>query len=802
MAGEEDTTDTPAEQVGTQSTDGAKGKAKKARPIWPETVSGVPKADFTAWVRQCVEHSRSLGIWVIPLYYHKDPGHKWTQYQFKLSDWKVGVNTGAVYPRSHLVKADGTPGLPICDVDVDHLTWIKLAPDFLPATGARWGRESKPQSHWAYQSDLAYAMKRARLSLNHPKKDAEGKPIGKALEFWIGCFDEKGQDSCMQSAIPPGVHKSGEEIRWEEGCSFELAAEVPGEELLRAYCKLGLAGIIVEMWPASETGHDPIRAIAGWLARLNWTWGEIEHFVRAVAKHVRTPSGDAYDLDELIRNAKGMYDWHQESGQGQGLPTVRSLFGGAPDDKAVELLRLREEVDQQSLIEDELARGFIDRHGHELRFVKDWGWMAYDGVKWSKDGTHHHEWLAREFLKATAPGGMRTNKVTRAVINLARSDIRIVAEPEEFDKDDWLLNTPVGVFDLKAFAWREHDPALLLTKCTAVAPDWDMPTPKWDAFLRRVHSDDEAMIAYHYRLFGYGLTGLTKEESVHFFWGQGGNGKNTETDTITAAMGDYHAVIPMSVLLAHKHEQHPTGLASLAGARLVTANETGAGRTWDEELIKSMTGGGKMKARFMNKDFFEFEPKFTLVVIGNNKPKIRIVDDAIRRRMQLAHFNVTIPKKERDNDLKTKLRDEMSGILAKVIDGCLDWQGQGLNPPQAVLDATAQYLDEQDTFGEFVRVALAWYDEKYKTWDFEKLRKSTPLEHRYPAADVFAAWCTYSRETLNEHPGHARTFNDRMAALGYVKDKNEGGMVWLGVGLTTEGQELARTAGALPSMAF
>src|SRR5205807_8085592 len=108
-------------------------------------------------------------------------------------------------------------------------------------------------------------------------------------------------------------------------------------------------------------------------------------------------------------------------------------------------------------------------------------------------------------------------------------------------------------------------------------------------------------------------------------------------------------------------EQHPTDLAGLRGARLVTAAETEDGARWAESKIKSLTGGDEITARLMRCDFFQFRPEFKLIIAGNHKPGLRSVDEAIRRRLFLVPFTVTIPASERDPRLREKLRAESPG---------------------------------------------------------------------------------------------------------------------------------------------
>jgi putative DNA primase/helicase len=211
------------------------------------------------------------------------------------------------------------------------------------------------------------------------------------------------------------------------------------------------------------------------------------------------------------------------------------------------------------------------------------------------------------------------------------------------------------------------------------------------------------MIDYIQRLFGYFLTGFIKEHALPFGWGPGANGKTTVMTAVVGTMGDYAKVAAMETFTESQGERHPTDLAMLRGARLVTAQETEEGHYWAESRIKALTGGDPITARFMRQDFFTYLPTFKVFIAGNHRPRLRNVDEAMARRIHMIPFNVVIPKKERDPDLPEKLKKEWPEILAWMIEGAVKWQKEGLRPPQAVLSATAEYFDEEDTVGRWLK---------------------------------------------------------------------------------------------------
>ena len=291
-----------------------------------------------------------------------------------------------------------------------------------------------------------------------------------------------------------------------------------------------------------------------------------------------------------------------------------------------------------------------------------------------------------------------------AIERLARADQRIAVTVNEWDADPWLLNTPSGTVNLRTGETRKHDPDDKLTKITGVAPDAELPDSIVDPISR--HCDgrqlrSDRVPAAHGRLFAHRLDqrGRAVLPLRHR--------RKRQVDLPEChhrLRGEYQGVAPIETFTVSNNERHPTELAGLRGARLVTAVETEEGRRWDESKIKALTGGDTIPARFMRQDFFEYMPQFKLIIAGNHKPGLRSVDEAIRRRFNLIPFTVTIPPEERDPEFPEKLKAEWPGILAWMIDGCVAWQQQGLAPPQVVTEATAAYLEGEDAIS-------AWIDE-------------------------------------------------------------------------------------------
>ncbi len=425
--------------------------------------------------------------------------------------------------------------------------------------------------------------------------------------------------------------------------------------------------------------------------------------------------------------------------------------------------------------DDNLALIFADQNEDRLRYVQKWGtWMAWDGMRWTEDDAllplDHARRVCREQAarcKDTPKQAahIASAKTVYATANLARSDYRIIATADQWDSDRMALNTPGGIVDLHSGEMRPQRREDYCTKITAVSPDECCMPALWFQFLDRITGGDRELRSYLARVFGYCLTGETKEHAFFFGHGHGANGKSVLLGTISKILGDYARTASMETFTASKTERHPTDIAALQGARLVTAIETEQGRAWAEAKIKTLTGGDRITARRMKQDPFEFDPQFKLVIAGNHKPSLSRVDESISRRLHLIPFDVTIPMPERDPELPDKLKNEWPGILKWMIDGCLEWQRQGLQPPKAVTAATDEYLRSEDTFA-------AWLTEKTER-DRTALTKSSLL---------FADWKEWA-ERAGENPGSNKKFSQNLQEKGFDTDHSRAGSFFVGVRL-------------------
>ncbi len=427
------------------------------------------------------------------------------------------------------------------------------------------------------------------------------------------------------------------------------------------------------------------------------------------------------------------------------------------------------------LSHDALAEAFSEAYGADWRYVSKWGkWYGWRGDGWIEDEAERIVGLAklttRESLQwpeaaSLTPSSRRDiNSIgtAKALLSFARSKTEIAASVDQWDTDPLLLGVPGGVIDLASGQMLQPARTQYITKRCAVAPAAGKPE-LWLKYLDRAHEGVDSVIAYLQRYAGYCATGETKEHALAFLYGTGRNGKGVFLETVSGILGDYARTASMDTFTEQKHPAHSTELARLHGARLVITEEAAQGSRWNEGRVKHMTGGGKITAHYMRQDDFEFTPSFKLLIAANHKPMLRSVDEAIKSRIHLVHFNVTIPPEERDKDLLKKLQAEWPQILGWILDGCAEWQRTGLAVPAQILDATEKYVEAEDVMG-------AWLDE---------CCERTGENDGRTLYESYRKWC----EAQGEYPTSRRSWANTMLERTFDLRKSSGKSIYVGVSL-------------------
>lgn len=430
------------------------------------------------------------------------------------------------------------------------------------------------------------------------------------------------------------------------------------------------------------------------------------------------------------------------------------------------------------------ARRLAKAYRRILRYVTTWAkYLVWDGKRFYVDSTNGAvQRLAKEIVDGlwvdimtlANSGNFETRELEKfisfakasakrngiqATIDLARSEPGMPISHERLDRNPMLFNVSNGIIDLTAGKVRGHDPADLQTKLAPVVFNPAAQCPIWLSVLNRIMGGRQELVGYLQRASGLSLTGNVSEHVLFLCYGTGANGKSLFLNTLAAMMGpDYAMKAPADLLLAKHGESHPTEMASLFGMRMVSCIESDDGRRFAEARVKELTGGDPVTARRMREDFWTFNPTHKLWMAANHKPIVKGNDHGIWRRMRLIPFTVTIPDAEQDKALPEKLRAELPGILNWAIQGCLEWQRGGLQDPDCVLAATAEYRGEQDVIGQFLQ---------------DKCQQGEALE-----ATASKLYLTYKgwAEQQGEKPISQRRFGTIMTERGFERFRNNG--IW------------------------
>jgi putative DNA primase/helicase len=371
----------------------------------------------------------------------------------------------------------------------------------------------------------------------------------------------------------------------------------------------------------------------------------------------------------------------------------------------------------QSLNDTGNAVRFGARHISEVIYVPGLGWYVWEVSRWCRDGVGKVMELAKQVARdifkeaAVASDDSLQKRVVQhataslkaanldAALKLARSLPELVVGVDQLDSHDMLLGVANGIIDLRTGKLLAAQRDQLITRHSPVIFDVKATCPQFLTFLDQVTGGDKTLMRYLQRVVGYAMTGSTAEQCLFFLYGSGANGKSVFLNVIKELLGgDLSCQTPSETLMVKK-SSGTNDIARLQNVRAVIANEVEDGTLLAEALVKQMTGGEVLSARFHYQEFFEYMPKFKLFIAGNHKPVIRGRDNGIWRRIRLIPFTVTIPKAKQDFHLQTKLRAELPGILNWAIKGCGDWQKTGLSEPKLISDAVETYRAEMDVFG-------------------------------------------------------------------------------------------------------
>ena len=472
----------------------------------------------------------------------------------------------------------------------------------------------------------------------------------------------------------------------------------------------------------------------------------------------------------------------QTGGSRDTAPAAGGQGGGAHDDGVDDTLDRRYAFTPLTDLGN--AERFAGRFGNSLRYCPALGWLAWDNRRWRRDGADERVKLSEHLTvraiqdeadavrnsdldyevrkgvwysdKVAAwgrasEGAAKLGSISKRAAAIMAIGIELLdADPMKITVKNGTLHVARRDGDEPYVQLRPHDPGDFITRLAPVVYDPAAACPLYDRFLDEIHPADvdaegdpikpvrRSMQAFLHRWFGYSLTGDASEQKMVFLYGKGRNGKGVLVNIVSHVAGDYADSIGIESFLdsgrARAGGQATPDLAGLPGVRLLGTSEPKKGATLDESLVKLFTGGDRIKARHLNKDFFSFVPQAKLTMQGNYRPKISGADEGIWGRIVLVPCLVFIPPERRDLKLFDKLKVESSGVFNRLLDGLCGWLDHGLMLPDSVKAATAEYRADSDPLARFLDVCVV-----------------QSVKSRVQASDMhalFSAWAKANGETV------------------------------------------------------
>lgn len=475
--------------------------------------------------------------------------------------------------------------------------------------------------------------------------------------------------------------------------------------------------------------------------------------------------------EELKRLAAAAPEWRPDPKRAEEKPTPSTAFIQNLTDRgngwrlaAAADGNFRFLVERQKWLHWTGKRWEIDQAGAIMQLAKQTAINIYDEIKPAGDEKQRAA-IASHALRSESEARLR------AMIALAKSEPNIPITATELDKNPWLLNCENGTINLKTGKLQPHNRADFITKMAPAKYDPAARSEAFEAFVARILPAPDVR-RFAQKAAGYSASGDTSLEKLFFAYGPAATGKSTLTTAILKALGDYAATADFESFL---QRTHATGaprndIARLAGRRFVASVEVQDGKRLAEGLINQLTGGDTVTARYLYGEHFEFRPQFTLWLAANNRPTVSGPESAIWRRMVQIPFLEEIPPEERDPALKARLQnEERDAVLAWLVRGCLLWQKEGLQEPQAVQELTAEYREESDPLRDFIDDCCV-----------------ISAGSQAGNAGLWQAYQNWCKDNSIRYPLGRKRFSQALLARGLDQYRSANERFWTGVGLVSE----------------
>lgn len=436
------------------------------------------------------------------------------------------------------------------------------------------------------------------------------------------------------------------------------------------------------------------------------------------------------------------------------------------------------------------AERFLDNFGDDLLYSAEAKkWLIWSGRRWEFDTTNLIFDLATQFSKdlyteakddIAFKHARRTNNRTglNAFLEIAQRKKTVLMD--EFDRDPYLLNCQNGTLDLRTGELQGHDRRHLITRVVKANYDADAEPAAFKDFLETIQPDPSVR-AFLQRSIGYSLLGNVRERSFWILYGTGANGKSVFVNLFNNLLGDYASATTTASVMAGKQNAIPNDIARLKGKRFVIIPETEENERLNAALVKALSAGDTVTARFLFGEYFDFPFTGKLWIATNHKPTITDHSKGMWDRMKLVPFTQTISPERviKADDLMAQLMAEAPAILNWAVLGCRDYfELDGLEVPDAIKAEIETYRREQDSIAQFIEERCQTYEQAKIEFENDYI---IPADFRVSNTDLYKAYVRFCDENGEFKRTHRR-LTQNMNERGF-RQMNSGGRYWEGIRL-------------------
>jgi len=362
------------------------------------------------------------------------------------------------------------------------------------------------------------------------------------------------------------------------------------------------------------------------------------------------------------------------------------------------------------------ARYLWDRvRGRYLWLTEQKQYYGWDGQVWQADkkSTLEHQFLLMAEEQAYQSQGNADSKMEKRWVNAGNASkidaalrcLRtlpgVAKMANEMDPHRHLLNARNGVLDLETGQLQPHEAGLLMTQILGATFDPQAICPRFEQFMIDV-LPDEVMRSYVQRALGYSLLGDADQRAIFMIYGPSGTGKSTLMEVMREVLGDYATTAPAGTFKATRDKGPSNDLHRLRGKRFVSTSETADNASFDEDLIKRLTGRDRVSSRELYQEYQEWTPQCCIWLATNHPPKFNSDDDAIWKRAKLVPFLTQFHDREIIDMARKVLCPEADGILNWLLAGLREYLAHGLDEPGQVEEAAMDQRVQSDSVARFI----------------------------------------------------------------------------------------------------